>query len=654
MEELFLALLQVSLTGSLFILAVMLVRILFRNAPKWLFCLLWGMVALRLICPVSIESKLSLIPDQLASGQIISNAGNDYIGKVDIIYEHNDAYSAALEAGRQPVSSDNGYYVVTRKDSLDEPQTVKNTVYPLLSRVWLGGMVLMLGYTIASYFSLKRKMAEATLLRDCIWQCERVDSPFVLGIIKPKIYLPYQISEPDMENVIAHEQAHIRRRDHWWKPIGFLLLSMHWFNPVMWVAYILLCRDIEAACDEKVIKNMEKDEIRAYSTALLHCSVHRRGIAACPLAFGETGTKERIKRVMNYKKPSFWIILLTIVVTVAAGVVLLTDPSTVPPTETEVPSNDYLLSLVQDIVSNPECSSSSIPFVYIRESQKTYNEILTYGEYALNCYVKELRKGGNDLRSSIMAIACSEITGIGNIYHGADWTTAQEWLALYNSHSNDPLIPNLVATHRITGQQAKLRFFSYSDPTLIACGTVVWEGTYNDEETLVLNVEKGPHQLLLAPLGARLTNYNIIRADRAAGDLPLWTFYNDDKAQVVLSDQGICVTTPSEAGEYYYELQLHWPEKDLTVTYGLKIVMTGEESTYGTAVHQIFDLYGGPDSLISVTFAGRFTLETAPVSGEYYVFEVTENQTKRIAVSMDGKTMYELSQKDGSIIAPIG
>lgn len=326
MQSVFLELVKLSLIGSLFAAAVMLVRLVFRKAPKWLFCILWGVVALRLICPVSIESNVSLVPDRLATGQIITNVGNEYIGDVDIIYESNAGYSNAIEAGRQPIRSNDGNYVVTEKDSLEAPKTVAETVYPILSWVWVAGMVLMLVYTAVSYLLLRKKMEEATQLRENVWQCEQVDSPFVLGFIKPRIYLPYAITDSDMANVIAHEQAHIQRKDHWWKPIGFLLLSIHWFNPVLWLAYILLCRDIEAACDEKVIKHMEKDEIRAYSTALLHCSVHRRRIAACPLAFGETGVKERIKRVMNYKKPAFWIILLALVASIAVCVLLLTNP----------------------------------------------------------------------------------------------------------------------------------------------------------------------------------------------------------------------------------------------------------------------------------------------------------------------------------------
>jgi len=323
MQELFFEVAKLNLIGSLFALTVMVVRLIFRKAPKWIFCILWGIVALRLICPFSIESHFSLVPDRIASGQIITTVGESYIGSVDIIYENDAEYSSAVEAGREPIYSGGGYYVVTEKNSLEAPKTIGETVYPV---VWVAGVALMLTYTAVSYLALRKKMEEATHLQDNIWQCEQVDSPFVLGLIRPRIYLPYAISDSDTVNVIAHEQAHIQRKDHWWKPIGFVLLSIHWFNPVLWLAYILLCRDIEAACDEKVIAHMNKEEMRAYSTALLHCSVRRRRIAACPLAFGEVGVKERIKRVMNYKKPAFWIILLVVAVSTAAGLLLLTDP----------------------------------------------------------------------------------------------------------------------------------------------------------------------------------------------------------------------------------------------------------------------------------------------------------------------------------------
>ncbi len=394
MQKLFLELVKLSLTGSVFALAVMLVRLVFRKAPKWLFCVLWGVVALRLICPISIKSSFSLIPERVASGQIITNVGDSYIGEVDIIHENNAAYSNAVEAGRKPVYSNGGYYVVTEKDSLEAPKTVGETVYPVLSRIWLAGMVLMFAYAGVSYLILRKKMSEATCLRDNIWQCEQVDSPFVLGIIKPKIYLPYAITDSDMVNVIAHEQAHIHRKDHWWKPAGFLLLCVHWFNPVLWLTYILLCRDIEAACDEKVIRHMQKDEMRAYSTALLHCSVHRRRIAACPLAFGETGVKERIKRVMNYKKPAFWIVILMIAASAAAAVFLLTSPAQGKETIQKIRDQEgySVFAQQQKTITLSLPVSALNPDIYSEEGVRfAENEIIAYQDDTATVYLKGAR-----------------------------------------------------------------------------------------------------------------------------------------------------------------------------------------------------------------------------------------------------------------------
>ena len=327
MDAVFLKLIELSIIGSCFVLAVILLRLVFRNAPKWVFCLLWGMVALRLIVPVQIESKLSLVPDNVSEKQIASQMAQSYVGDVTYIHEGGENYQAAVDAGRKPIQSGGSSYVITQEGSLEEPQTVKTAVLPVLSRIWIAGVIIMLGYTLISYLTLRRKVSAATLFQGNIKESEHVDSPFVLGLIRPVIYLPYGLDDRDRENVVAHERAHIQRKDHWWKPIGFLILSVYWFNPVMWLAYILLCRDIEGACDEKVIKKLDKDGIRAYSTALLNCSVHRRSIAACPLAFGEVGVKERIKRVMHYKKPAFWIVLLALIASVAAAVLLLTNPA---------------------------------------------------------------------------------------------------------------------------------------------------------------------------------------------------------------------------------------------------------------------------------------------------------------------------------------
>ncbi len=290
----------------------MLLRLLLKKAPKWITVLLWGIVAVRLICPFTIESALSLIPSaQTINPEVALN-------------------TPAIDSG-VPIVDNIVNPVIGGATISFQPEKELNFfkfIMPYLAGLWLVGIAVLLVYTVVSYAKLKKKIGTAVLLRDNIFQSESVVSPFVLGIIKPKIYLPFNMNEQDMEHVIAHEQAHIRRKDHWWKPFGFLLLTIHWFNPLMWLGYVLLCRDIELACDEKVIKELNTEQKADYSQALLTCSVNRRMIAACPLAFGEVGVKNRVKSVLNYKKPAFWIIIVAVVASIVVAVCFLTNPRT--------------------------------------------------------------------------------------------------------------------------------------------------------------------------------------------------------------------------------------------------------------------------------------------------------------------------------------
>lgn len=328
MNELFLKIINMSISASWLILAVLILRLALKKASKWVNVLLWGIIAVRLICPFSIESPVSLIPESVGNGELVSEWMDDYIGDVNIIHNNSVHYDAAVAAGREPISDGaGGYYVVTKYDQLGEPSTVEDIVIPVLTIIWTAGMVLLVLYTSVSYWRLRRRVDTAVLYRDNIFQSEYVNAPFVLGIIKPRIYLPFKIEKQDLEHVVAHEQAHIRRKDHWWKPLGFLLLTIHWFNPLMWLAYMLLCRDIELACDEKVIKGLDNEQRAGYTQALVACSVKRRMIAACPLAFGEAGVKERVRSVMKYKKPAFWIMILAVITCAAAAVCFLTNPA---------------------------------------------------------------------------------------------------------------------------------------------------------------------------------------------------------------------------------------------------------------------------------------------------------------------------------------
>ena len=310
MSEIFLKIINMSISASYIVLAVLLLRLLLKKAPKWITVVLWGIVAVRLVCPFSIESVLSLIP----SSEVVSP---------DIMMDRTPEINTGIPIINQVINP------VISGSFTPDPGTSANPLQlwiPTFAVIWIVGMVALLIYTVISYVKVKRKIGTAVLLRDNVYQSENVVSPFVLGMIKPKIYLPFNMNEKDMEHVVAHEMAHIRRKDHLWKPLGFLLLTLHWFNPLMWLGYVLLCRDIELACDEKVIKELDHDARADYSQALLTCSVNRRMIAACPLAFGEVGVKDRVKSVLNYKKPAFWIIIVAVVACVIVAVCFLTNP----------------------------------------------------------------------------------------------------------------------------------------------------------------------------------------------------------------------------------------------------------------------------------------------------------------------------------------
>lgn len=310
MSELFLQVINMSISASYIVIAVLLLRFALKKAPKWINVLLWGIVAIRLICPFSIESVLSLIPSaETFSPDIMTENMPSINTGIPII---NNTLNPVIGESLAPAPG----------DSVNPLQII----IPIISAIWLVGIAAMLIYTLVSYIRLVRKVGTAVIYKENIYQSENVISPFVLGIIKPKIYLPFIMNEEAMSHVIAHEQAHISRRDHIWKPLGFLLLSIHWFNPLMWIAYIILCRDIELACDEKVIRELDHDLRADYSQALLSCSVNRGMIAACPIAFGEVGVKERVKTVLSYKKPAFWIIVLAIIAAAAVAVCFLTDP----------------------------------------------------------------------------------------------------------------------------------------------------------------------------------------------------------------------------------------------------------------------------------------------------------------------------------------
>ena len=313
MAAVFLKLLNLSISASWLVLAVLVLRLVSKRSPKWMNVLLWGIVALRLVLPFSVESALSLIPSaETVSPAVVQFDPAPTITSGVSIIDNAVNPSLSEHFAAVPTMSVNPLYVWTE----------------IAGWVWLIGLGAMLLYALVSYLRLRRRVSVSLPVQDHIYLCDAISSPFILGVVKPHIYLPSGLDEVQRQNVLAHEQAHLARRDHWWKPLGFALLAVYWFNPVLWLAYALLCRDIELACDERVIRTMDESAVKTYSTVLLACSMPRKAVITCPLAFGEVGVKERVKNALHYKKPAFWVVAASVTVCIVVAVCFLTNPPT--------------------------------------------------------------------------------------------------------------------------------------------------------------------------------------------------------------------------------------------------------------------------------------------------------------------------------------
>lgn len=305
LSEALLKVLNMSITASWVILVAIVLRFLLRKAPKAIVCFLWLFVAIRLICPFSVESVFSLIP-------VSEPISLDGIYPAEITVNVGHPNMENMNAPTVPVPA--------------EPTQLVQMIFPIL---WAIGMVALLIYALTSYLRLRKKISMTIPYRDDIFLCDTIPSPFILGICFPKIYLPSGMTEHQISYALAHEQAHLSRKDHLWKPLGYLLLTLHWFNPLCWIGYMLFCKDIEFACDEKVIRSLAFEEKRAYSQTLLDCSASHYMIAACPLAFGEVDVKARIKSVLHYKKPALWMVGGAVIACTISAVCLLTNPLSV-------------------------------------------------------------------------------------------------------------------------------------------------------------------------------------------------------------------------------------------------------------------------------------------------------------------------------------
>lgn len=311
MAEIFQKALNMSIAAGWLILAVIALRLLLRRAPKRFRLLLWAVVGLRLALPWSIESALSLIPSAqtLPEGIMLERA--------PVLDTGISALNGAINPG----------FTAAFTPELGASANPLQVLLPIAAAFWMLGAAAMLLWALVSWLRLRKRVREAVRLEENVYECE-IASPFVLGLFRPRIYLPFSLENGERELVLAHERAHITAGDHIIKPLGWLLLAAHWYNPLVWLAYALFCRDIELACDERVVRGLSLSDRADYSQALLDLSRPRGGVRACPLAFGESSVKGRVKSVLNYKKPAFWLVLLAVVVCVGAAVCFLTDPNT--------------------------------------------------------------------------------------------------------------------------------------------------------------------------------------------------------------------------------------------------------------------------------------------------------------------------------------
>lgn len=333
METVFLKIFGMSLEASVVVAAVLLLRLLFRNVPKWLHCLMWALVAVKLLCPIVPESPVSLMPSQTLVERGISES--TIIQSVDAPSESVPTVQADTTEWDRSEPLPPSHDIRQWTEGADSKPPLEEILMTVGSRVWLAGMGLLALYAAAAYLAMKRKLAEAVPLEKGkpIYLCDRIDSAFVFGIVRPKIYLPFGMSEENRRQVTAHEQAHLRRYDHLTKALAFGLAAVHWFNPAVWVAYFLYCRDIELACDESVIRGKGAEERKAYSLALLECATQRSGFRihnALPVSFGELAVKTRVANLFRRKTAKIWVIVLALLAVAVTGVALLTRSTAYP------------------------------------------------------------------------------------------------------------------------------------------------------------------------------------------------------------------------------------------------------------------------------------------------------------------------------------
>ena len=435
--SLFWQVVRLSLTAGWMILVLLALRPLLKKAPRRFSCLLWGLVAIRLALPFSFESRVSMVPQAAAAPQKIAQTLNP--GQM------NWVSPAALAANPLPAAE------------AAAPAFSPASLIPL---AWGLGIAVMLLYAAVSFFRLSRQVRLSAPAGKRVYRCDTISTPFILGIVNPKIYLPSDLDERTAVSVLAHEQAHLRRGDHLWKPMGYVLLSIYWFNPLCWVAYFLFCRDVEQACDEAVIEHMDTQQKKDYSAALLACATPNR-VQVCPLAFAEVGVKQRIAGVLNYRKPKFWVVALTALLCVSLTAGLLTDPvkatKTEDTTQQTLPTGEEISTTVGvplNVRSEPTLSAPAIAML--------------------------------ETGTQIQILRTQSVDGIIWAYVSADTLTENGWvMAIYLDTAEGEALPTVSAAATPTSPSPA------SDVTVTTKGTVDLYASPTVQGRVVFQLEDG-------------------------------------------------------------------------------------------------------------------------------------------------------------------
>lgn len=424
LQEIFLQVLKISLSASVAAGLVMLLRFCFRKAPRGLVCALWLLVAVRLLIWQLPESKVSVIPEAVSSGSSVTRLAESIPDELTRIDSDDKEFMEIVERREvMPQRDDSGQsYVLVTKDALTAPKTLGEKYLPVLSTVWAAGAVGMLLYMMGSYLLVWRRSRLSVHLEGNVWFCDEPGTPFVFGLLRPRIYIPSALSDENQACVLAHEKAHIARKDPLWKLLGFLLLSLHWFNPVLWISYVLLGRDIEKACDERAIRGQSPEYRKAYSSALLALSAPKHWISACPTAFGEVGIRERVKAALRYKKPSAGIVTVMVIVSLFAAGCALTNPS-----ETTVPTGEAFTGVknrYRIAAREGDPAGDGWVFSFVYEDFKAYLSSDAKPYYTFR--IDNIRHW-ND--SPVKAVSLSPYqTGISDSYQDAGYTENTEGL----------------------------------------------------------------------------------------------------------------------------------------------------------------------------------------------------------------------------------